>query len=93
MARYERKLAAGMFGEVWTGKYHHMVVAVKKLKTAWVHIPEGSPFREELIKQMELEAGEGGAAALSDAPATTSSGEPLDSRSLAAQESGKASSS
>ena len=41
--------------------------------------------REELIKQMELEAGLGGAPSSAPATATTSSGEPLDSRSLAAQ--------
>lgn len=33
-----------------------MVVAVKKLKTAWVHIPDGSPFRDELLKQFQQES-------------------------------------
>ena len=57
-----------------------------KLTVVWSAISLAHSFtgREELIKQMEIEAGQGGATSASSA--ITSTGEPVDSRSLAAQE-------
>ena len=45
-----------MYGEVWTAKFQHFDVAVKKLKSAWVDVSMRQEDRDEMTDSFQREA-------------------------------------